>query len=115
MRRIVYGMGVVLTTDDVARALLRLNANAANLAHTEPVTIPIATDGHTEATADLIIGPGISMMSEPAPWHGTEPDFSTAATLLRMNPHYPYQPATGQATPTTQLEYDDWDPDLDGY
>lgn len=108
-------MGVVLTTNDVARALLRLSAAVANLAHTERVTIPIAADGHTEATAELIIGPGIQIMSEPAPWHGPEPDFSTAATLLRMNPHYPYRPASGQVTPAAQPEYDDWDPDLDGY
>ena len=115
MRRIHYGTGVVLTTDDVADVLLRLNVALTNLAHSERVTIPVASGDSANSSVDLILGPGIAIMSEPAPWHGDEPDFSTGATLLRMNPHYPYRRPAGQAQPMTPIDTNDWDPDLEGY
>ena len=115
VRRIHYGTGVVLTTDDVADALLRLNVALANLSHTERVTIPVASGDSANTSVDLILGPGIAVMSEPAPWHGDEPDFSTGATLLRMHPHYPYRRPNGRAQPMMPIEMDNWDPDLEGY
>lgn len=115
VRRIMYGGSVVLTTDDVADALLRLGVALANLSHTERVTFPVARDDPAYGSADILLGPGIAIMSEPAPWHGDEPDFSTGATLLRMHPHYPHRGATGRAQPATPIEMDNWDPDLEGY
>ncbi|OAZ45675.1 hypothetical protein A9Z40_00750 [Microbacterium arborescens] len=115
MRRIHYGTGVVLTTDDVADVLLRLSVALANLSHTERVTIPVASGDSSNISVDLILGPGIAVMSEPAPWYGDEPDFSTGATLLRMHPHYPYRRPADRPQPMTPIEVDNWDPDLEGY
>ncbi len=116
MRRIVYGAGVIVTTDDVADALMQLTAALANLGQTAHVRVPAAADTpdryHDVA---MIVGPGIPMLTEPAGWQGEEPDFSTSATLFRMHPAYPYPNVPGARTLSAPAEVDNWDPDLDGY
>ncbi|KAA9083761.1 hypothetical protein [Microbacterium radiodurans] len=126
MRRVVYGMEAVITTDDVADAVMELAAALANLKTTVRLSMPIAADrdpGHD--VVDILVGPGIPVLTEPAAWHGAEPDFSTSATMLRMHPAYPYrQPSAGEglsvraetsARPLPPVYGEDWDPDLHGY
>lgn len=119
-------MEAVITTDDVADAVMELAAALANLKTTARLSLPIAADrdpGHD--VVDILVGPGIPVLTEPAAWHGAEPDFSTSATMLRMHPAYPYrQPPPGaevsvRADPSARSAPsaygEDWDPDLHGY
>ncbi|MGS4870006.1 hypothetical protein, partial [Acinetobacter baumannii] len=64
-------------------------------------------------TADLVVGPGTGMISVPSPWTDAEPDFSTASTMLRMHPHYPFSPGPDtvvyeEETDSEHVEWWDW-------
>ncbi len=116
----------MITTDDVADALMELAAALATLRTTARLSLPVAADGDAgHKVVDILVGPGIAVLTEPAAWHGPEPDFSTSATLLRMHPAYPYrQPSAGadlpvraesSVRPDVSPDGEDWDPDLHGY
>lgn len=115
MRCITYAGETLITTDDVAAALVELTASIANYGRAEAITIPIVVDGSDdEDTATLVIGVGNDVLSAPLTWHSTEPDFSAQAEQLRSHPDYPRTaevPHLRAVEPQTVA----WDPDLDGF
>ena len=117
MRRITYAGETVITTDDVAEALVELTAAIASSGRADAVAIPIVTEDAAETIgeAELVIGVGNDVLSVPFDWSSEEPDFSDAASGLRSHPDYPRT-----AQPTGDVGFDDgpemqWDPDLDGF
>ena len=116
MRSITYAGETVITTNEVAEALVKLTAAIANDGRAEAVTIPIVSrvkgDG---GTAELVIGVGNDVLSAPAEWDGAELDFSDAAEALRTNPSYPRRAATGSELHEANDPDTNWDPDLEGF
>ena len=114
MRSITYAGETVITTDDVAEALIELTAAVAKNGRAEAVTIPIVTDDRAHlGTADLVIGVGNDVLSVPAAW-GTdpEPDFSAHARELRLHPSFPHS-VSGGALPDDEMPNTDWDLAID--
>lgn len=116
MRRITYAGETVVTTDDVAEALIRLTAAVANDARAEAVSIPICVEETgASGTAELVIGVGNDVLSAPIEWNYAEPDFSAGAEALRAHPNYPRSgDAHAPAVPVDDPDAN-WDPDLDGF
>ncbi|GLJ79737.1 hypothetical protein [Microbacterium imperiale] len=115
MRRVFYAGVALTTTAGIAEALARLAVAMSALGETDMITIPIVTEptGKT-ATVQLLVGPGIPLLSMPLDHEEPEPDFSTDVTLLQMHRFYPYaQPDDGGGT-FDGGEPDLWDPDLHG-
>lgn len=116
MRRITYAGETVITTDDVADALVDLTAAVASAGRADAVSIPIVTDrGRAVGEAELVIGVGNDVLSVPVKWSAEQPDFSAAAQRLRQHPLFPGRPDTA-----ADIEFDEgpdmhWDPDLDGF
>lgn len=112
MRSITYAGETVVTTDDVAEALIELTAAIAKNGRAEAVKIPIVTDDHEHiGTAELVIGVGNDVLSIPAAWDAAEePDFSEQAAELRSHVGYPH-PVTGGSI-TEEFTTLDWDLDL---
>lgn len=115
MRRVVYGGSAVTTTDDVADALMTLAVTVVGFGHTEAVSIPIAVSmAPGTGVARLVIGPGISLMTEPAEWDGDEPDFSDGVTFLRMNSYYPRDAAFDRSASPAEAS-DPWRPGFEDW
>jgi hypothetical protein len=84
MRCITYAGETVITTDDVATALVDLTAALANRGRAESVDIPIVQEnGDGPHDAELVIGVGNDVLSVPQDWDGEQPDFSSAAQRLQ--------------------------------
>lgn len=116
MRSITYAGETIITTNEVAEALVKLTAAIANDGRAEAVTIPIVsrtTDDDGEA--ELVIGVGNDVLSAPAEWEGDELDFSEAAAALRAHPCYPRDSAPGPELYAVNDPDSSWDPDLDGF
>lgn len=117
MRRITYAGDTVITTDDVAEALVELTAAVANYGRAEAVRIPIVLEasGRTDE-AELVIGVGNDVLSAPVDWEADEPDFSEGAEDLRTHESYPRRSSEGAhlyaVTDDTSTQ---WDPDLEGF
>ena len=117
MRRITYAGDTVITTDDVAEALVELTAAVANYGRAEAVRIPIVLEasGRTDE-AELVIGVGNDVLSAPVDWEADEPDFSEGAEHLRTHESYPRRSSEGAhlyaVTDDTSTQ---WDPDLEGF
>ena len=78
MRCITYAGETVITTDDVAEALVELTAAIATLGAAEAVSIPIVFRESDEiGEAELVIGVGNDVLSVPVEWEGAEPDSGT--------------------------------------
>ncbi|SDG62781.1 hypothetical protein [Microbacterium sp. 77mftsu3.1] len=116
MRCITYAGETVVTTDDVAEALITLTAAVAELGRADAVTIPIVFEkNHEIGEASLVIGVGNDVLSVATEWEGTEPDFSFAAAQLRHHPHFPRE-VESSGEQAYEIEPDTyWDPDLDGF
>ncbi|WP_053351380.1 hypothetical protein [Leucobacter musarum] len=112
MRSITYAGETVVTTDDVASALVELTAAIARNGRAEAVEIPIVTDDHEHTdVAELVIGVGNDVLSVPAAWDSNEePDFSQQAAALRNHIDYP-QPVAGGSI-TEEFTSLDWDLEL---
>ncbi|GLJ79395.1 hypothetical protein [Microbacterium imperiale] len=117
MRRITYAGDTVITTDDVAEALVELTAAVANNGRAQAVRIPIVVEEsgqHDEA--ELVIGVGNDVLSAPVEWDEDEPDFREGADELRAHESFP-----GRAAPGDHLSIVEdaapvqWDPDLEGF
>ena len=89
MRFVTYAGETVVTTDDVASSLVELTAAVAKEGQAEAVSIPIVTDDHRVAQAELVIGVGNDVLSAPVDWAGEEPDFSGASAELREHRLFP--------------------------
>lgn len=116
MRCITYAGETVVTTDDIAEALITLTAAVANHGASEVLTIPIIDeDTHQVGDAKLVVGIGNDVLSAPIEWPHDVPDFSDAAAALRAHRLYPTQLAED---PENISHIDsvsaDWDPDLHG-
>ncbi|WJM14450.1 hypothetical protein [Microbacterium arborescens] len=117
MRRITYAGDTVITTDDVAEALVELTAAVANYGRAEAVRIPIVleNDGRVDE-AELVIGVGNDVLSAPVDWDADEPDFSEGAEHLRTHESYPQRRAEGPHLYAVDDEPPaQWDPDLEGF
>ncbi|RKT36022.1 hypothetical protein DEU34_0528 [Microbacterium sp. AG1240] len=116
MRSITYAGETIITTDEVAEALVKLTAAIANDGRAEAVTIPIVSRTTDDGgTAELVIGVGNDVLSAPTEWQGDELDFSEAAETLRSHPSYPRRAATAPDLYAVNDPDASWDPDLDGF
>lgn len=88
MKIVSYAGQQLITTDDVAEALVQLAASVASEGTSEAVTIPILTDDEKDC-ADLIVGVGNDLLVGPRASAGSDPDFSDDAARLREHPLYP--------------------------
>jgi hypothetical protein len=88
MKIVSYAGQQLITTDDVAEALVQLAASVASEGTSEAVQIPILTDDRKDC-ADLIVGVGNDVLVGPTTSTGVDPDFSDEAARLREHPLYP--------------------------
>lgn len=117
MRRITYAGDTVITTDDVAEALVELTAAVANIGRAQAVRIPIVLEesGHIDE-AELVIGVGNDVLSAPVEWRDDEPDFSEGADELRSHESFPRRSASADHLSLVEDESPaQWDPDLEGF
>lgn len=116
MRCITYAGETVVTTDDVAEALVTLTAAVAERGRADAVTIPIVFERNGEiGEASLVIGVGNDVLSVATDWDRPEPDFSFAAAQLRRHPHFPGRESGSGETILDEGPELFWDPDLDGF
>ena len=122
MRCVTYAGRTVMTTDDVAGALVTLTAAVAQTGASEAVRIPILIEGSggEVGEADLVIGVGNDVLSSPATWEGETPDFSAAAQRLTSHHLYPHRERKTEADPADRgaaqdVGQNDIDFDYDGY
>lgn len=116
MRRVFYAGVALTTTDGIADALARLAVAMSALGETDMITIPIVPEpaAASTATVQLLVGPGIPLLSMPIAHDAPEPDFSTDVTLLQMHRFYPYTQHEDAGSSLDGAEPDLWDPDLHG-
>lgn len=88
MKLVSYAGQQVVTTDDVADALVTLAASLASEGESAAVQIPIHVDGEKDC-ADLIVGVGNDLLVGPQSSNGDDPDFSADAAALREHRFYP--------------------------
>lgn len=92
MKLVSYAGQQVVTTDDVADALVTLAASLASEGESAAVQIPIHVDGEKDC-ADLIVGVGNDLLVGPQASDGDDPDFSADAAALREHRFYPNRAA----------------------
>jgi hypothetical protein len=74
MRKLYYSSGSVLVGDVTCKAVLRYARALADVGKSDIVTIPVVTDGGSNAYAHLLIGPASQLFSLPVEnSHGDEP------------------------------------------
>lgn len=88
MKLVSYAGQQLVTTDDVADALVVLAAAIANEGESEALQIPIVVDGRSD-TAELVVGLGNDVLVGPSASESADPDFSAQATALRSHPRFP--------------------------
>jgi len=104
MKRITYAGETVLTTDEVATALVELTAALAKRGIAEAVVIPIVTaSGRQDRSAELVVGMGNDVLAVPDDFEGEEPDFSAEAETLRAHIRS-VTPNRSKAVPVQQSE-----------
>ncbi|RUR03171.1 hypothetical protein [Labedella endophytica] len=86
MRCITYAGENVITSNDVAAALVELTAALAKRGQAEAVRIPIVYQ-KTGAYdwAELVVGVGNDVLSIPHEWEGDEVDFTEQSAELRRH------------------------------
>jgi tripartite-type tricarboxylate transporter receptor subunit TctC len=67
MRNLAYGSWTILVSDDVADAVLHYSAVLGQLRSSDVVDVPTIDDAGFAATAGIILGVGIPVMTTPAP------------------------------------------------
>jgi hypothetical protein len=110
MKLVSYAGQQLVTTDDVADALVTLAAAIANEGESDAIEIPIVIDGE-EDHADLVVGLGNDVLVGPHSSHSDDPDFSAHAERLRSHPLFPERGSRTVAVEDEPLE--EWDLDLD--
>ncbi|MFJ4173432.1 hypothetical protein [Microbacterium sp. NPDC089696] len=88
MKLVSYAGQQLVTTDDVADALVQLAAAIAREGETEALQIPVLVDGEKDC-ADLLAGVGNDILVGPQASEGTDPDFSEEAAQMRAHRLYP--------------------------
>jgi len=114
---VTYAGETILTTDEIAEALVTLTAAVAQTGAAEAVRIPIVIESTgAVGEADLVIGVGNDVLSAPTDWDGEAPDFSAAAKRLRSHHLYPHRvsdDADDAGSAPAAPPVGDWD--YDGY
>ncbi|WP_334148232.1 hypothetical protein [Microbacterium sp.] len=110
MKIVSYAGQQLITTDDVAEALVQLAASVASEGTSEAVQIPILTDDRKDC-ADLIVGVGNDVLVGPQTSAGVDPDFSEEAARLREHPLYPRDDRT--VSYEDEPPFGTWGPDDD--
>lgn len=111
MKLVSYAGQQLVTTDDVADALVVLAAAIANEGESEALQIPIIVDGEKD-TAELVVGLGNDVLVGPSASEGVDPDFSEHAARLRGHHRFPRRDAGGEDQPPMEWGIDVID-DLD--
>lgn len=88
MKLVSYAGQQLLTTDDVADALVELAAAIARDGETEALQIPVVVNG-VKGSADLLVGVGNDLLVGPQASDGADPDFSQDAARMRSHRLYP--------------------------
>ncbi|MFI8634075.1 hypothetical protein ACIGEP_15935, partial [Microbacterium sp. NPDC077663] len=71
MRCVTYAGETIVTTDDVAEALVELTAAVAAAGASDAVRIPIVDEEtHYIGEAEMVIGVGNDVLSSPTTWDG---------------------------------------------
>jgi hypothetical protein len=110
MKIVSYAGQQLVTTDDVADALVVLAAEIANEGRSQALQIPIVVDGR-ENTAELVVGLGNDVLVGPQSSDGNDPDFSAQAQKLRSHPFYPKP--NDQAADAEDDGFESWNLDVD--
>lgn len=92
MKLVSYAGQQVITTDDVADALVELAAAIASEGESAALRLPIIIDGKKDS-ADLIVGVGNDLLVGPQTSDGDDPDFSEEAAEIRNHPLFPQRGA----------------------
>lgn len=86
MRCISNAGGQVITTNDVAAALLDLLAALADRGRSQVVQFPVIADGaSTSSMASMVLSGAVGILSVDHAWEWEEPDFGFSARQLRRN------------------------------
>lgn len=108
MKLVSYAGQQLVTTDDVAAALVELAAAIAREGESQALHIPIVVGGEKDC-ADLIVGVGNDLLVGPQPSRGDDPDFSVDAEQLRRHRLYPRRgsddDSDGADTDSTPFDY----------
>ncbi|WP_146238535.1 hypothetical protein [Curtobacterium sp. MCPF17_003] len=78
MKYIVYGLSSVITSDDVAHALIHYAAVLAQASASDVVEVPTADLNGASTRTSVLLGPGVPILVEDAPDDELEqpqPDF----------------------------------------
>ncbi|WP_066039316.1 hypothetical protein [Herbiconiux solani] len=112
MKRISYAGESVLTSDDVARALIELTAALTTKGVAEVIEIPILAEPPADSAAEdgfssaaFVVGRGTPMLAVPEGGHGAEPDFSRSVDELTRRLGT-VSPARSVAVPAARLDLD---------
>ncbi|NQX13728.1 hypothetical protein HQQ80_19035 [Microbacteriaceae bacterium VKM Ac-2855] len=95
MRKLHYSSGTMLVADITCKAVLRYARALADVGKSDVITIPVVTEGGSNAYAHLLIGPASQLFSTPVEnSHGEEPIDVDAITHIeqetrRMQPSRP--------------------------
>lgn len=108
MKIVSYAGQQLITTEDVADALVVLAAEIANEGGSEALQIPIVVDGKTDF-AELVVGVGNDVLVGPHASEGTDPDFTEHAQKLRQHPSYPMRTRAEEE----DAPFDGWNVDVD--
>ncbi len=112
MKLVSYAGQQLVTTDDVAEALVVLAAAVANEGASQAVQIPILVEGRVDV-AELVVGLGNDVLVGPRSSDGDDPDFSAHATRLREHPFYPKPTADDDSAEAEEQPFDEWALDVD--
>ena len=96
MKLVSYAGQQLVTTDDVADALVELAAAIASDGDSQALHIPIVMDGEKDC-ADLIVGVGNDLLVGPQSSNGDDPDVSVEAEQLRQHRLYPRRGSDDEA------------------
>jgi hypothetical protein len=95
MRKLHYSSGTMLVADVTCKAVLRYARALADTGKSDVVTVPVVTEGGSNAYAHLLIGPASQLFSTPVKnSHGEEPIDEEALAHIeqetrRMQPSRP--------------------------
>jgi hypothetical protein len=111
MKLVSYAGQQVVTTDDVAEALVSLAAAIASEGESATLRLPIVIDGKRD-TADLIVGVGNDLLVGPHISGDDDPDFSEDAAAIREHPLFP-QRSAGEDEDVEEIGIPSLDIDID--
>ena len=74
MRKLHYSSGSMLVADVTCKAVLRYARALADVGKSDVITVPVVTEGGSNAYAHMLIGPASQLFSTPVEnSHGDEP------------------------------------------